>query len=159
MRYVIVCVAAMAAVVAVAAAPGADDIVGLWATDPEGEGGQAHVEIYEQDGRYAGRIVWLEEPVYDADDPMAGQPKVDRENPDPALRDRPVEGLLIMEGFEYDGDGRWSGGTIYDPDNGKTYKSKVKFEDGLLKVRGFIGFSLLGRTTEWTRVKEAGGQE
>ena len=139
-----------------AADPG-DAIVGIWATDPEGEGGQAHIEIVEEEGRYHGRIVWLEEPVYPPDDEegMAGEPKVDRENPDPSLQTRPIMGLRLMEGFSYAGDGEWKGGTIYDPDNGKTYKSKMRLDDdGILHVRGFIGFSLLGRTTEWTRVEE-----
>ena len=59
-----------------------------------------------------------------------------------------------MKGFLYDGKGTWKKGTIYDPDNGKTYKSKVKIGDqGELKVRGFIGFSLIGRTSQWTRVE------
>jgi uncharacterized protein (DUF2147 family) len=47
----------------------------------------------------------------------------------------------------------WSGGFIFDPDNGKTYKCVVEVQDGgkKLKVRGFIGFSLLGRTQYWYR--------
>ncbi len=136
-----------------------DVILGLWATDPEGGGGEAHVEIYLDKDRYSGRIVWLAEPDYPADDEqgMAGQPKVDRENPDEALRANPIIGLVIVEGFEYDGDGTWRKGTIYDPDNGKTYKSKMKLDGpDVLKVRGFIGVSLIGRTTEWTRVKDGG---
>ena len=136
-----------------------DAILGLWATDPEGGGGEAHVEIYADGDRYSGRIVWLAESVYPADDEqgMAGQKKVDRENPDEALRSRPIVGLVIVEGFEYDGKDTWRKGTIYDPDNGKTYKSKMKLDGpDVLKVRGFIGISLIGRTTEWTRVEDAG---
>ena len=54
--------------------------------------------------------------------------------------------------MNYDGDGHWSGGTIYKPDNGKTYKCKIALNaDGTLSVRGFIGFSLLGVTQTWTR--------
>jgi uncharacterized protein (DUF2147 family) len=132
-----------------------DAIVGLWATDPEGEGGQAHIEIYADGDRYNGKIVWLDEPIYPSDDEqgMAGKEKVDRENPDASLRDRKIIGLILMEGFVFDGKGTWQKGTIYDPDNGKTYKSKVKLtNDGVLKVRGFIGVSLIGRTSQWTRV-------
>jgi len=132
-----------------------DAIVGLWATDPEGEGGQAHIEIFADGDRYSGNIVWLDEPIYPSDDEqgMAGQEKVDRENPDAALRTRKIIGLVIMEDFIFDGKGTWQKGTIYDPDNGKTYKSKVKLtDDGVLKVRGFIGVSLIGRTSQWTRV-------
>ena len=134
----------------------ADAILGVWATDPEGGGGPAHVEIYTNGDRYEGKIIWLEEPMYTADDEgeTVGIPKEDHNNPDPTLRSRPIIGLVIMEGFVFDGKGTWHKGTIYDPDNGKTYKCKVRIgDDGALKVRGFIGFSLLGRTEQWTRVE------
>jgi len=133
---------------------GGDAILGVWATDPEGGGGQAHVEIYEEGDRYHGKIIWLSEPVYLEGDPhgTVGEAKVDTENPDEALRSQPIVGLLLMIGFKYDGKGLWHKGKIYDPDNGKTYKAKLSLtEDDVLKVRGFIGFSLLGRTSEWTR--------
>ncbi len=140
--------------VAAAGADG-DAILGVWATDPEGDGGQAHIEIYKEGDRYYGKIIWLSEPVYLAGDPHgpAGEAKVDTENPDEALRSRPIIGLLLMSDFRYDGKGLWHKGKIYDPDNGKTYKSKVRLaDDDVLKVRGFIGFSFIGRTSEWTRV-------
>jgi uncharacterized protein (DUF2147 family) len=136
----------------------ADAIVGIWATDPEGGGGPAHVEIYADGDRYGGKIIWLEEPLYTADDEgeTAGTPKEDHNNPNPALRSRPIIGLVIMEGFLFDGKDTWHKGTIYDPDNGKTYKCKIRFgDDGALKVRGFIGFSMLGRTERWTRVEDS----
>lgn len=139
-----------------AGAADGDAILGLWATDPEGGGGQAHVEIYAVDDTYSGKIVWLEEPLYTEDDTDGeyGQPKVDKKNPDPALRSRPIMGLVMMEGFQYDGDGTWKKGTIYDPDNGKTYKCKLRLvNDDVLNVRGFIGISLIGRTSQWTRVQ------
>lgn len=131
------------------AAPG-DEIIGLWATDKA----EAHVEIYKTDNeRYSGRIVWLKDPFYPDDDPMAGEPKIDRENPDPALRGRAIEGLEIIRDFKFDGDRRWNDGEIYDPENGKTYSSKMWLTDeGTLKVRGYVGISLFGRTTEWTPV-------
>jgi uncharacterized protein (DUF2147 family) len=132
-----------------------DAIVGVWATAPDPEDGQAHVKITGENGTYSGEIIWLEIPVYPPDDEqgMAGKSKVDRENPDESLRARPIIGLEIMYDFEYAGDGKWKGGTIYAPDDGKTYKCKVTLEDdGTLKVRGFIGVSLLGRTEVWTRV-------
>ncbi len=133
-----------------------DAILGLWATDPEGEGGQAHVEIYAVGDSYSGKIVWLEEPLYTEDDTDGeyGQPKVDKNNPEAALKSRPIMGLVIMQDFQYDGEGIWKKGTIYDPDNGKTYKCKLRLvEDDVLNVRGFIGVSLIGRTSHWTRVE------
>ena len=143
-------------------APGAsaddgDAIVGVWLTEDEGDpDGRVRVEVTEDDGTYSGVVVWVEKPTYPPDDDrgMGGQKRVDRENPDPALRSRPLMGLPIVEGFEYAGKGSWKNAHIYDPDNGKTYKCKAKLlEDGTLKIRGFIGVSLLGRTTFWTRIK------
>jgi uncharacterized protein (DUF2147 family) len=150
----------MAAVLALAVsgwgiADDGDVVVGLWLTAPDEEDGQARIEVTKQDGKYQGKIVWLEMPVYPPDDDqgMAGQKKVDRENPDVALRDRPILGLEMMHGFEYAGKNKWKKGTIYAPDEGKTYKCKMTLtEGGELKVRGFIGFSMLGRTEMWTRV-------
>ena len=137
---------------AVVTANPADAILGIWATDKA----EAHVEISKaEDDTYSATIIWLEEPFYPEDDEggMAGEPKVDRENPDPELRDRPIEGLRIMQGLVYEGDGEWEDGEIYDPETGNTYSSEIWLTDeGTLKVRGYVGFSLFGRTTEWTPV-------
>lgn len=79
----------------------------------------------------------------------------DDRNPDPNLRTRRLDGLTIMTGFEYKGDGHWSGGTVYDPNSGKTYKCTVKqLDTNTLKIRGFIGISLFGRSETWTRDDE-----
>ena len=141
-----------------ASAQDGDAILGLWATDPEGGGGEAHVEVYKENGKYFGKIIWLAEPVFPDDDPKGtpGEEKTDLNNPDPDLQNKPVVGLLITRDFVYKGGGVWHKGTIYDPDNGKTYKCKIKFGENekVLKVRGFIGFSMLGRTTYWTRVEK-----
>lgn len=78
--------------------------------------------------------------------------RYDDKNPDPALRDRPLDGMAIMSGFKYAGGGRWTGGTIYDPNSGKTYKCTLTLVDrDTLKVRGYIGVSLFGRSDTWTR--------
>ncbi len=154
MRSVFVVIVLVSAVVSAGASED-DAILGLWATDPEGGGGEAHVEVVRAGDGFSGRIIWLVEPVFAEDDDqgMAGQTKVDRENADPALRSRPVVGIEILEGFRYVGKNKWKDGTIYDPDNGKTYKCVLKLSDDVLKVRGYVGVSLLGRTTRWTRVK------
>ena len=81
--------------------------------------------------------------------------KFDDRNPDTNLRTRRLEGLTIMTGFEYQGDGHWSGGTVYDPNSGKTYRCTVRQLDAnTLKIRGFIGISLFGRSENWTRDDE-----
>jgi len=127
----------------------ADDILGIWLNEDK----DAHVEIYKSAGKYFGKIVWLKTPIREE----TGKPKLDKENEDESLRSRPVMGLLLLNEFSFDGDDEWEDGTIYDPKNGKTYKCYMEFEDednkDVLKVRGYIGFSLLGRTTYWTRVK------
>ena len=74
------------------AAPNGDSILGLWRTEPT-DNGYAHVEISERGGTYDGLVVWLSEPEFPPGDERAGQPKVDRLNPDPAERGRPVLGL------------------------------------------------------------------
>ncbi len=132
----------------------ADPLLGLWATPAEDEGGQAHVEIVRKGDGYSGRLVWLVEPVYGTGDKkgMDGQAKIDRENPDPALRSRPTLGLVILEGFVRSGTNKWTEGTIYDPNDGKTYRCKMHLKGERLKVRGYIGISLFGRNTVWTRV-------
>ena len=62
------------------------------------------------------------------------------------------DALKVLKNFEYKGDGVWEDGKIYDPENGKTYSCKMTLRDSEhLDVRGFIGFSLLGRTENWTR--------
>lgn len=131
------------------AADDADAVLGSWLTAE----GKARVEIEKHDGVYDGRIVWLKEPNYPVDDKtMAGQPKVDRENPDPALKARSIIGLPLISGFKYAGDGVWSDGKIYDPESGKLYSCKMTLMmDGSLKVRGYVGISLFGRTEIWTR--------
>lgn len=83
------------------------------------------------------------------------RPDRDEKNPDPALRDRPLTGLDLFAGFSYAGEGRWTGGTIYDPNSGKTYRCIITWVDeNTLKVRGYIGVPMLGRTETWTRVPD-----
>jgi len=76
----------------------------------------------------------------------------DVNNPDPAARKLELRGQVILRNMKYDGNARWTGGTIYRASNGKTYKCNVTLAaDGRLNVRGYIGFSLLGVTQVWTR--------
>jgi uncharacterized protein (DUF2147 family) len=78
--------------------------------------------------------------------------KFDDRNPDPALRNRRLDGLVIMSGFEHDGGRRWKNGTVYDPNSGRTYKCTItQIDDDTLKIRGYIGVSLFGRSETWTR--------
>ena len=126
------------------------DILGLWTN----QDGKAKIEIFPCDGHYCGKIAWLRQPVYPAGDPgeMAGLPRVDRKNPNLTLRNRPLLGLLIMEGFINSSATTWDKGRIYDPESGKTYKSKITLvSPHRLDIRGYVGIPLFGRTTTWTR--------
>ncbi len=139
-------------VLAMGAGPaGADDlpgdIIGLWDT---GDG--AHVEMYECDGLYHGKFMHFYEEA-----PAGG---VDAENPDPALQGRSLVGADFILNFTFDGE-KWKDGRIYNPENGKQYKADLELKDGVLKVRGWLGVRLLGRTVNWSRLDqdEAGSDE
>ncbi len=98
-------------------------------------------------GNYAGKIVWLKEP-----NDAKGKPRLDIENPDPELRSRPLLDLVIIRGLEDKGNNKFAHGTIYDPKSGNTYSSKGELTSpNVLKLRGYIGISLVGRTETWTR--------
>lgn len=125
-------------------------VIGNWTT-PEAK---STIEIFQCGERLCGKIVALKEPLYPADEPdgYAGKVKVDRENPDTSKRSTPLLGLQIMHGFVYEGDNVWVDGEIYDPENGKSYSCNMTLVDEhTLEVRGYIGFSWIGRTSVWTR--------
>src|SRR5215469_7786543 len=85
--------------------------IGVWAT----ENGFSHVKITDCDGKLCGSIIWLKEPLN-----KEGKDKIDSKNPDPRLQSRKMVGLQLLKGFVSDGDSAvWSGGTIYNPDDGK----------------------------------------
>jgi len=122
--------------------------VGLWLNEEK----DGHIEVYEQGGRLYGKVAWII--PGQANDPKTGKPKTDTENPNPQLRNRPLIGLVIMGDFVPKGSGRWEGGTIYDPNDGKTYRCLMTLSSpDVLSIRGYIGFSWIGRTTTWTRVR------
>lgn len=130
---------------------GASDIVGTyWTADKK-----AKVKIFlASNGKYSGKTVWMKEP-----NNPDGSPKTDVNNPNEKLQSRTRLGLVALKYFEYDSeDKRWENGTVYDPNNGKTYDGYMKFEGDnkdVLYLRGYIsGMTWLGRTSEWTRVSE-----
>lgn len=127
----------------------ADDILGFWLNEDK----DAHIQIYKVNGKYFGKLIWLKNPI----DEETGKPKLDKENPDEKLRSRPIKSLVILTDFEFDGDDEWEDGDIYDPKSGNDYSCYMKFVDdhkNKLKIRGYVGITLFGRTTYWTRVKE-----
>lgn len=120
-----------------AAAQAPNGLLGRWLSEKK----DAQIEIYPQGGQLAGRLVQTSRPE-----------ALDVQNPNPKLRTRPVLGLVILTSLQASSEG-WEG-KIYDPESGKTYSATLKLADSgrRLDLRGYVGFSLLGRTSVWTRL-------
>lgn len=125
----------------------ADSPVGRWRSIDDATGqAKAVIEIAEgRDGTLSAKIVRLID-TSDGPNPLCEQCKGKRHN-------QPILGMTIAWGLRPDGDTRWGGGTILDPENGKEYSVRMTPTDGgrRLEVRGFLGFALLGRTQVWQR--------
>ena len=144
-----VAAAALAASAAVPAPSGTDDIRGLWVDHRDGDKRKVAVWIEDCDGLLCGRIYWLKKPL------SGGVPKRDQHNPDAALADRPLCGLRILSGFRQAKEASWTAGQIYNPNDGRTFSSTIELEqDGSLRIRGFVGVALFGKTVEWVRPPE-----
>lgn len=112
----------------------AQDIKGTWVT----ESGDAQVEIYEQNGKFNGKIVWLQK----------GPDTKDVHNANEKLRSRKLVGVNILSGLVKKKD-KWEGGRIYNPKNGKDYKCSMWLDGKELKVRGHLG--IFHETQTWKR--------
>lgn len=127
----------------------AADIIGQWQTiDDKTHSPKSIVSIYKSSDGYAGKIIKLINPR--KPNPICDHCKGDNKN-------KPIVGLEILWGLKADKHKReWDGGKIMDPRNGKTYKCKITInKDGdKLKVRGYIGFSIFGRTQTWNRMHQ-----
>ncbi len=123
-----------------------DAVIGTWLTQDK----DAKVKIFKKHNKFYGKLVWFKEPN------RRGKPKMDDNNPDKSKRKRKLMGLVILYNFVYDEDYVWEDGDIYDPKTGKTYSCKMTLskDKNTLEVRGYIGFSLFGRTSVWHRVKD-----
>ena len=121
----------------------ADAITGTWLNEEK----EAKIEIFKNGNKYFGKIIWLKFPNNEQN-----VAKTDVHNPEEKLRGRKIMGLQILWDFEYVSGSLWENGKIYDPKKGKTYSCKMTLVNkNKLDVRGFVGFSLIGRTTTWTR--------
>jgi uncharacterized protein (DUF2147 family) len=120
-----------------AAAQKAEDALGVWLHPDNG----SHVEFYKCGEGVCGRIVKV----------VDGQ-KTDDKNPDPAKRNRPIVGLVIMQGAKKSGDTAWSG-NLYNREDGKTYSGTVAVKSkDRLDLSGCVAL-VLCKTVTWTRVK------
>ncbi len=123
----------------------AQDVTGKWKTiDDETGKPKSVVEIYKQNGKIYGKVVEIFDPAK-RDLDCIHCPGKDK--------NKPIMGMVIIRGLEKDGH-EYNDGTIMDPNNGKVYKCYIELEsENKLKVRGYIGFSLLGRTQYWQRIQ------
>jgi len=121
----------------------ADDILGVWISNLE----KGHVEISKDGDKYNGKIIWLKVPTY-----PDGSPKADKHNPDKSQRTNPLLGLMPLKDLVFVKD-HWEGGTIYDPESGKTYTCRATLKGNELELRGYLGISQIGRTQTWTRLE------
>lgn len=121
----------------------AQNPVGIWQTidDISGEP-KSHVEIYENNGKFYGKIVKLL--------PAAEGTHCQKCTGD--KKGKPLVGMVILEELEPYKD-YWSYGKILDPKSGKVYKSSLWVEKDKLIVRGYVGISALGRSQTWHRIK------
>ena len=120
-----------------------NQIEGVWITQDDETGKKkSEVLLYKNEGKLYGKILNL---LIEED---KGKLCVNCKGENKNLA---IEGMVIVEGLELNGK-TWEEGTILDPKSGKTYSCYITFEnDNTLKVRGYIGFSLLGRTQKWIR--------
>jgi len=122
-------------------------VIGTWLT----QDGDSKIAITQNDnGTYKGEVIWLKNPTEED-----GSDKLDKHNPEEDLKTRKIIGLELLKNFEFDDDDdEWTDGTIYDPKSGNTYKCYMWFDGNpnKLQVKGYIGFSLIGKKVSWTRV-------
>ncbi len=121
-------------------------VFGKWySIDEDTNEKESIIEVYEKDGKaYAKIVSILDEERRDA---TCTECKGKRKN-------QPILGMDILTGLKKKEE-EWSGGKILDPKNGKEYKCYIKLlDDNTLKIRGYIGFSLIGRTAIWKRANQ-----
>lgn len=124
-----------------------ESALGVWLSGNKAE----KIEVYKnaKDGLYYGKLVWTK-----FDKMPDGTPLTDNKNPDESLRDRPVVGVDILQGFSYAGNGKYTGGKVYDITHGKIYDGIITIDGDDASIRGYFLIPLIGRTETATRVKE-----
>ena len=125
-------------------AQNATDILGVWLNKEK----DAQIEIYKEKEQFFGKIVWLAIAKN-----KNGEWMLDVKNPDEKLQTRKKLGMTVMHNLVWDADDKeWNNGKIYDAREGDTYSLFAKTNGlDILDLRGYIGFSLFGKTTRWTR--------
>lgn len=149
-RWCVCCLLFLAPVLA--RAEPADGIVGNWLV----QSADAVIRIERHGDSYEGTIAWQLRNTYGPEDgpELDGKTVTDRNNPDPALRSRPLDGLRLLWGLRYDADAQqWTDGHVYDSDNGHVFQCQMRLLDpNHLRLRGYLGITLFGGSSTWTRV-------
>lgn len=119
---------------------------GFWLSQSE----RGVIEIYRNKDLYEGKIVWVID-IWEGGDKV----RLDVKNPVINLRKRELIGLINLQGFRYQNN-QWENGKVYDPAKGKTYSSYLSMLNMYtLKLRGYIGVALFGRTSTMVRQQAA----
>jgi uncharacterized protein (DUF2147 family) len=128
----------------------ADRILGTYLVEGETTHELSKVRIYKKGDAYEARIIWLEHP-----DDEAGHPRLDLLNPDPALRSGRADAIVLVRGLHYDAKkAKWTGGTIYNPVDGKIYDAQAEFDGPRkLRMRGYVGKPVFGRDLIWEKLE------
>jgi len=114
-------------------------LLGRWKADDN----DGYIEVYKKGAKYYGKLL---------NTPMeGGKPKLDKKNPNAAMRGNTLHGSNIIAGFEEAGKNEFENGTIYDPTTGKTYKGRIVVNGNKMELRGYIGSPVFGKTVIWRR--------
>ncbi|MEO6521911.1 MAG: DUF2147 domain-containing protein [Mucilaginibacter sp.] len=127
------------------ARPPAELICGKW----ENKDKTLRIQIYTVKGNFLAKIIWFSD--------TEGKPMSywkDKRNPDPALRNRTILGMSILQGLRYDAEeNSWEDGKVYDSKHGKTWNASAKIDQkGILKVRGYWHFKFIGKSMYFHRI-------
>lgn len=119
-------------------------IKGVWKTVDDEDGREkSHIEIYEENGKWRGKVIKL----------LPGATATHCSACKGNLKNKPITGMIILWDLVKEGNA-YDDGNILDPKSGKVYDCMVSFDGpDKINVRGYVGFSLLGRTQTWHRVK------
>lgn len=112
-----------------------DEVIGLYWSPKK----DAKIKIFKKEGKFFGQFTWLKTPTKDV------------HNPQKNLRERDLKGMIFLTNFVFES-GKYKNGEVYDPESGSTYSCEMWMEQGNLFVKGYVGFSFLGRTEVFEKV-------
>lgn len=99
------------------------------------------IEIFKRNGKYYGKTI------------CCNEKRLDVNNPNPALQVRSRIGIEFIYDFEFDGEEEYINGTIYNPEDGRTYSAKMWLDGKELSMRGYIGAPILGKTIVFEKIE------